>query len=141
MRYSSPNLSKLARADISCQFQKTRYLCRHCLQNEWTLLTITSYIILSYSHREGEAKSVLDIIDLQNDYVLDLHKDAEHEFKNFFGYRNLMKKWIDDKVNKNLFTFRNQTFKSVVTGTQSTSNRTPFMENFDDSMEGIMNQC
>ena len=23
-------LSKLARADISCQFKKTRYLCRHC---------------------------------------------------------------------------------------------------------------
>ena len=36
-RYSSPNLSKLARADISCQFKKTRHLCRHCLQNEWTL--------------------------------------------------------------------------------------------------------
>ena len=36
-RYSSPNLSKLARADISCQFKKTRYLCRHCLQKELTL--------------------------------------------------------------------------------------------------------
>ena len=36
-RYSSPNLSKLARADINCQFMKTRSLCRHCLQNEWTL--------------------------------------------------------------------------------------------------------
>ena len=38
-RSSSPNLSKLARADISCQFIKTRSLCRHCLQNEWTLVT------------------------------------------------------------------------------------------------------
>ena len=37
-RSSSPNLSKLARADISCQFIKTRSLCRHCLQNEWTLV-------------------------------------------------------------------------------------------------------
>ena len=27
-RSSSPNLSKLARADISCQFMKTRSLCR-----------------------------------------------------------------------------------------------------------------
>ena len=34
---SSPNLSNLARAGISCQFMKTRSLCRHCLQNEWTL--------------------------------------------------------------------------------------------------------
>ena len=39
-RYSSPNLSKLARVDISCQFKKTRYLCRHCLQNKWTLVSI-----------------------------------------------------------------------------------------------------
>jgi hypothetical protein len=37
-RSSSPNLSKLARADISCQFMKKRSLCRHCLQNEWTLV-------------------------------------------------------------------------------------------------------
>ena len=34
-RYSSPNLSKLARADISCQFNKTRYLCGHSLQDEY----------------------------------------------------------------------------------------------------------
>ena len=26
----------LAIADISCQFMKTRSLCRHCLQNKWT---------------------------------------------------------------------------------------------------------
>ena len=39
-RYCSPNLSKLARADISCQFKKTRFLCRHCLQKEWTLASI-----------------------------------------------------------------------------------------------------
>ena len=36
-RSFSPNLSKLARAAISYQFMKTRSLCRHCLQNEWTL--------------------------------------------------------------------------------------------------------
>ena len=36
-RSPSPNLSKLARADISCQFMKTRSLCRHCLQIKWTL--------------------------------------------------------------------------------------------------------
>ena len=31
-----------ARADISIQFMKTMFLCRHCLQNEWTLLIIFS---------------------------------------------------------------------------------------------------
>ena len=36
-RSSTPNLSKPARADISCQFMKIKFLCRHCLQNEWTL--------------------------------------------------------------------------------------------------------
>ena len=42
-RYFSRNLSKLARADISCQFKKPRYLCRHCLQNEWTLDVVVGY--------------------------------------------------------------------------------------------------
>ena len=37
-RYSSPKTSKLARADISCQFKKAMYLYRHSLQNEWTLV-------------------------------------------------------------------------------------------------------
>ena len=32
-------ISKLDRADISCLFKKTRCLCKHCLQNEWTLQT------------------------------------------------------------------------------------------------------
>ena len=36
-RYSSPDLSELARDGISCQFKKTRQLCRHCLQKKWTL--------------------------------------------------------------------------------------------------------
>ena len=50
--YSSPNLSKLARADISCQFKKARNLCRHCLQNEWTLTVSTvsfrKSVVLTY---------------------------------------------------------------------------------------------
>ena len=46
-RFSSPNLSKLARADISCQFIKTKTLPRHCLQNEWTLSLL--YIFLKFS--------------------------------------------------------------------------------------------
>ena len=37
-RFSSPKVSKLARAEVSPQFKKIRYLCRHCLQNEWTLV-------------------------------------------------------------------------------------------------------
>jgi hypothetical protein len=46
-RSSSPKLSKLTRADISCQFKKTRSLCRLCLRNEWTLVSKPMAIILS----------------------------------------------------------------------------------------------
>ena len=42
---------------------------------------------------------------------------------------------IDD-----IYTFRNQSFKSVVTGVESTVNKTLFMDNFDDTMEGILSQ-
>jgi hypothetical protein len=38
-RFSSPNLSKLARADISCQFMKTKSLCRHFLQSLFSVHT------------------------------------------------------------------------------------------------------
>ena len=88
------------------------------------------------SFRERNCKGVLDIIDLQNDYICGLHNETGHAFKRFYYYRDLLKKWIDDKFNKDLYTFRNQSFKSVVTGVESTVNKTLFMDNFDDSMEG-----
>ena len=90
--------------------------------------------------RERKCTGVNDIIDLQNDYILELHKDTGHEFQNFYEYRNLLKKWIVDKFEKNLYTFRDQNFKSVVSGVESTVNKTPFMDNFDDTMEGILSQ-
>ena len=52
-RSSSQNLSKLARADISCQFMKTRSLCRHCSQMDfnssliWNLGHHPSSLLLS----------------------------------------------------------------------------------------------
>jgi len=69
-----------------------------------------------------------------------LHNETGHTFKKFYDYRDLLKKWIDDKFNKDLYTFRNQSFKSVVTGVESTVNKTLFMDNFDDTMEGILSQ-
>ena len=39
-RSLSPNLSKLARAEIRCQFMKIRSLCTNCLQNKLTLIFI-----------------------------------------------------------------------------------------------------
>ena len=84
--------------------------------------------------------SVGDLIDLQNDYVLDLHKESGQEFDKFFEYRHLLKKWVQDKVQKNLYTFRDQTFKSVITGNESSKNQTAFMDNFDDSIAGILTQ-
>ena len=44
-------LSKLARADISCQFMKTRSLCRHVLQNEWTLISASAFQVKNWSTR------------------------------------------------------------------------------------------
>ena len=49
VRSLSPNLSKLAKADISCQFMKKRSLCRHCLQNEWTLGRLCHTFICCFS--------------------------------------------------------------------------------------------
>ena len=97
-------------------------------------------IFLNFT-RERNVKGVPDIVDLQNDYVLDLQKEAGHEFGKFYGYRDVMKKWLDDKVNKDLYTFRDQIFTSVITGIESPRNKTKFMDNLDDSAASILNQC
>ena len=44
---SSPNLSKLARADISCQLYENKILVPNCLHNEWTLpITLIQIFVL-----------------------------------------------------------------------------------------------
>ena len=73
--------------------------------------------------RESNATGVPDIIDLQNDYVLELQKESGHEFEKFYGYRDVMKKWVEDKVHKDLYTFRDQIFTSIVTGIESPKNK------------------
>ena len=98
-------------------------------------------LLFIFFSRENNVKGVPDIVDLQNDYVLELQKESGHDFEKFFGYRDVMKKWLDDKVNKDLFTFRDQIFTSVITGIESPRNKTKFIDNYDDSMAGILNQC
>ena len=56
-RYSSPNHSKLVRADISCQFKKTKYLCRHCSQNECTLQLCLNFMEFCHGSLSGYGKS------------------------------------------------------------------------------------
>merc|ERR1712141_245273 len=68
--------------------------------------------VRKWTDREKNCKSVLDIIDLQNDYICGLHNETGHTFKKFYDYRDLLKKWIDDKFNKDLYTFRNQSLKA-----------------------------
>ena len=79
----------------------------------------------------------MDIIELQNDYILELHSETGHEFQRVYEYRNLMKKWIVDQLRMENITFCNLRIPSIVSELETTVNKTPPMDDFNAKLDGI----
>ena len=79
----------------------------------------------------------MDIIDLQNDYILELHNETGHEFQRVYEYRNLMKKWIVDQWRMDENTLYNPSIPSIVSGLETTENKTHLMDDCKAKIDGI----
>ena len=78
-RSSSLNLSKLARADISCQFMKTRSLCRTVLNG----LTLKLSDMVWTSPNQSNIVQILGEHDLGNDESVERCCTAENTLNNY----------------------------------------------------------
>lgn len=65
----------------------------------------------------------------ETDYNIDV--DAMNE---------IFVKWEKDK-HENIATYRDQTFRSVVTGTMSPAHHTSWFKNMDDSKQGFLSSA
>ena len=87
--------------------------------------------------REDASKGQYELIRYQTDYVKELIANTD--------YPNVDVEWFSQllydtrtTVEKDITTYRNNCYKSVVTDTMSLTHHTPWKDDFDDSMEGYL---
>jgi len=78
-------------------------------------------------------------IDFQTDYVLDLAKDCGADYPYDLDVGEMFHSWEGHK-DRDILTYRDESFASKFTGVQSPIHHTNFMLALDDSLETFMNQ-
>jgi len=79
-------------------------------------------------------KEAPGMIDFQTDYIKDILKDLGTDYPHDLDVGSIFHSWLGHKQ-ENLVSYRDQSFKSKFTGTQSPAPQSNFMEAYDDSMK------
>ena len=87
--------------------------------------------------KEEKLEDPLQMIDFQTEYTKDLHEASDYPAIDFELIRNHFKEWEHHKE-KDILTYRDNSFSSPVTGTIAPIHHTPWAEAMDDSMETFL---
>lgn len=79
-------------------------------------------------------EDALDSVDFQSAYIKDLLELSDYPDFNVDKVAVMFKEWLQDKE-ENILTYRDKTYKSVVTGTEAVEHHTEWMDELDDSKE------
>ncbi|HLR35883.1 MAG TPA: hypothetical protein VK071_11235 [Tissierellales bacterium] len=71
-------------------------------------------------------------VDFQAAYIKDLISYTDYPDFNIDKVGDMFKEWLKDKED-NILTYRDKTFKSVITGTEAIEHHTDWMDELDDS--------
>lgn len=80
-----------------------------------------------------------DHVDFQGAYIKDLLSLSDYPDFNVDEVGVMFKEWLKDK-DENILTYRDKTFRSVVTGTMAETHHTEWMDELDDSKERYLYQ-
>jgi trimethylamine monooxygenase len=86
---------------------------------------------------EDAGKDSYDAIRYQGDYVKELIAETDYPSFDVDGANEAFFQWKKHKV-KDIMTFRNNSYKSVMTGTMAPAHHTPWKDALDDSMESYL---
>jgi len=92
-----------------------------------------------WAERFAQTKDGHDEIDFQRDYIRDLLQYCDYPEHNHEKRAELLHEWKEDR-HRNILTYRDQSYKSVMTGTMAPLPAVPWFKNMDDSLEGYINQ-
>lgn len=84
--------------------------------------------------REDALEDDYGCIWYQGDYTLELIKETDYPTFDVEGACQAFKQWKGHKK-ANIMTFRNNAYKSVITGTMAPEHHTPWKDALDDSLE------
>ncbi|WGI22102.1 NAD(P)/FAD-dependent oxidoreductase [Amylibacter sp. IMCC11727] len=84
--------------------------------------------------REDKGEDDYDAIWYQGDYVKELINETDYPTFDVEGACQAFKEWKGHKK-ENIMTFRNNGYKSVITGTMAPKHHTPWKDALDDSLE------
>lgn len=87
--------------------------------------------------RDQALENATQEIDFQTDYVRDLMTYTDYPPFDLDQVAALFKEWKHDKED-GIMTFRDRSYRSVLTGTMAPPHHTPWMEAMDDSLEAFL---
>lgn len=83
---------------------------------------------------EDEGKDDYDAIAYQGEYIKELIAETDYPTFDVDGARDAFFAWKGHKK-EDIMTFRNNSYKSVITGTMAPAHHTPWKDAMDDSLE------
>ncbi len=87
--------------------------------------------------REDQVEDDYDAIWYQGDYVKELILETDYPTFDVEGACQAFKQWKGHKK-KDIMTFRDNSYQSVITGTMAPAHHTPWKDAMDDSLESYM---
>jgi trimethylamine monooxygenase len=87
--------------------------------------------------REDDGKDSYDAIRYQGDYVKELIAETDYPSFDVDGANQAFFDWKKHKQ-KSIMEFRNNSYKSLITGTMAPAHHTPWKDALDDSMESYL---
>lgn len=95
--------------------------------------------IQKWTVAEEAIADAFEAIDYQTEYVRDLITPTDYPRLDVDAVAATFKEWEHHKM-EDILTYRDRSYKSVLTGTQAPIHHTPWMRALDDSLETFLNQ-
>ena len=91
----------------------------------------------SWREREDQLETTADLIDFQGDYVRSLIEQTDYPSFDIDGVKRIFLSWIEHKE-ENILTFRDNVYRSVMTGKMASPHHTRWLEAMDDSLQAYL---
>ncbi|MFA5632766.1 MAG: NAD(P)/FAD-dependent oxidoreductase [Porticoccaceae bacterium] len=93
--------------------------------------------IQKWRERESKLETAFDDVDFQAAYVRDLLRHTDYPELDVEGVAEIFKAWLRDKQ-ADILGYRDKSYRSTITGTQSPPHHTSWMQAMDDSLEAFL---
>ncbi|KXJ57059.1 MAG: potassium transporter [Neptuniibacter sp. Phe_28] len=92
---------------------------------------------MEWRERELRQETAEEMFTFQGDYILELIEATDYPTFDIEGVRQTFLEWKHHKK-ENIMTFRDHSYRSLMTGTMSPPHHTPWIDALDDSLEAYL---